>query len=220
VRLVGVLPAAGRAERLQPLDGSKELLEIGGRPVLDYAVERLRAADPDEIRIVVRPEKDDLLERARALELTVVEAEPDTLAESVLAGVAGLARDDTVLVDLPDSIWEPIEGFRLLLGALRPGTDVVLATFSSAEPERGDVVETDADDRVTAVHVKSPEPPGDEVWGAVAARAGALGGLTRHAQPGTLFDHLARDGRVHAVRFPGEFLDIGTKEALARARST
>jgi glucose-1-phosphate thymidylyltransferase len=220
VRLVGVLPAAGRAERLQPLDGSKELLEIGGRPVLDYAVERLRAADPDEIRIVVRPEKDDVLERARALELTVVEAEPDSLAESVLAGVAGLADDDTVLLDLPDSIWEPVDGFRLLLGALRPGTDVVLATFRSAEPERGDVVEADADDRVTAVHVKSPEPPGDEVWGAVAARARALNGLARRAQPGTLFDHLAREGRVHAVRFPGEFLDIGTKEALARARST
>ena len=47
MRLVGVLPAAGHAERLQPLDGSKELLEIRGRPVLDYAVERLRAADPD-----------------------------------------------------------------------------------------------------------------------------------------------------------------------------
>jgi glucose-1-phosphate thymidylyltransferase len=220
VRLVGVLPAAGRAERLQPLDGSKELLEIGGRPVLDYAVERLRAADPDEIRIVVRPQKDDVRERALALELTVVEAEPKSLAESVLAGVAGLADDDTVLVDLPDAIWEPVDGFRLLLGALGPGTDVVLATFRSAEPERGDVVEVDADDRVTAVHVKSPEPPGNEVWGAVAARAAALGALRSHAQPGNLFDELAREGRVHAVRFPGEFLDIGTKEALARARST
>jgi glucose-1-phosphate thymidylyltransferase len=220
VRLVGVLPAAGRAERLQPLEGSKELLEIGGRPVLDYAVERLRAADPDEIRMVVRPEKDDVVERARALELTVVEARPESLAESVLAGSAGLADDDTVLLDLPDSIWEPVGGFRLLLAALTPGTDVVLGTFRSAEPERGDVVEADADDRVTAVHVKSPEPPGDEVWGAVAARAGALGGLTRHSQPGDLFDELAREGRVHAVRFPGEFLDIGTKEALARARST
>lgn len=220
MRLVGVLPAAGRAERLQPLDGSKELLEIGGRPVLDYSVDRLRAADPDEIRIVVRPEKEDVLERARALQLTVVEARPESLAESVLAGIAGLADDDTVLLDLPDSIWEPVDGFRLLLGALGPGTDVVLATFRSAEPERGDVVVADADDRVTAVHVKSPEPPGNEVWGAVAARAGALSELRSHAEPGDLFDELAREGRVHAVRFPGEFLDIGTKEALARARST
>ena len=220
MRLVGVLPAAGRAERLQPLDGSKELLEIAGRPVLDFSVDRLRAADPDEIRIVVRPEKEDVLERARALELTVVEARPESLAYSVLAGIAGLADDDTVLLDLPDSIWEPVDGFRHLLGALGPGTDVVLATFRSAEPERGDVVEADADNRVTAVHVKSPKPPGNDVWGAAAARAGALSALRSHAQPGDLFDKLAHEGRVHAVRFPGEFLDIGTKEALARARST
>jgi glucose-1-phosphate thymidylyltransferase len=220
VRVVGVLPAAGRAERLQPLDGSKELLEVGGRPVLDYAVERLRAADPEEIRIVVRPEKEDVVERAQALELAVVEARPESLAESVFAGIAGLADDDAVLIDLPDSIWEPVDGFRLLLAALTPGRDVVLGTFRSPEPERGDVVAADADDRVTAVHVKSPEPPGAEVWGAVVARVGALGGLARHEQPGRLFDELAREGRVHAVRFPGEFLDIGTKEALARARST
>jgi CTP:molybdopterin cytidylyltransferase MocA len=50
MRVVGVLPAAGRAARLQPLAGSKELLELGGRPVLEYAVERLRAGGADETR--------------------------------------------------------------------------------------------------------------------------------------------------------------------------
>jgi len=40
--IVGVIPAAGHAIRLQPLSGSKELLEIGGRPVMDYLVERMR----------------------------------------------------------------------------------------------------------------------------------------------------------------------------------
>ena len=56
------------------------------------------------------------------------------------------------------------------------------------------------------------------MWGAAAARAGALAGLRRHPDPGHLFDELARDGRVRAVRFPGEFIDVGTKEALAAAR--
>ncbi|HZB36129.1 MAG TPA: NTP transferase domain-containing protein [Gaiellaceae bacterium] len=56
-RIVGVVPAAGHATRLQPLEGSKELLEIGGRPVFDYLVERLRAGGAEEIRVVTRPEK-------------------------------------------------------------------------------------------------------------------------------------------------------------------
>jgi NDP-sugar pyrophosphorylase family protein len=194
------------------------MLELGGRPMLDYAVERLRTAPVDEIRIVVRPEKHDVVDRAGALGLTVVEARPGTLSDSMLAGIAGLADDHIVLLDLPDSIWEPIDGFRLLLEALTTEADIVLAAFPSAEPERGDVVEVDRDDRVAAVHAKSAEPRGNLVWGAVAARAGSLSGLTRHAQPGDLFDELARGGRVRAVRFPGEFIDIGTREALERAK--
>jgi glucose-1-phosphate thymidylyltransferase len=217
-RLIGVLPAAGTAERLQPISGSKEVLALGGRPVLDYAVERLRAARPDEIRVVVRPDKADVTERARVLALEVVEARPRNLAESIVAGIAPLADEDAVIVDLPDSLWGPVDGFDVLLRKLETETDVVLAIFRSAEPERGDVVELPAEDRVVAVHVKSPDPPGDWVWGAFAARVGVLRALERYRDPGHCFDDLARRGRVRAVRFPGEFIDIGTKEALARAR--
>jgi len=186
--------------------------------LLDYAVQRLESAEPDEIRIVVRPDKLDVLDRARALRLSVVEARPRTLAESILAGVGNLASDDVVLLDLPDSLWEPIDGFARLLRELGDDTDVALAVFRSGEPERGDVVELDNEDMVVAVHVKSPIPPAELVWGAAAARAGALAGLDRHSEPGHLFDELARGGRVRAVPFAGEFVDIGTKEALARAR--
>jgi NDP-sugar pyrophosphorylase family protein len=218
LKVVGVLPAAGRAERLQPLAGSKELLEVGGRPVLEYAVERLQAAPADEIRIVTRPDKTDVRERADALGLTVVSAEPSTLAESIAAGVGVIDPNAVVLIDLPDSLWEPVDGFARLLGALSPGVDVVLAVFRSAEPERGDVVDVGPGDVVRGVAVKPAEPAGNLVWGAVAVRAAALAGLRDYREPGQLFDALAREGRALAVRFGGEFIDIGTKEALARAR--
>ena len=216
--MVGVLPAAGHAARLQPLGGSKELLELAGRPVLDYAVERMRAGGAAEIRIVTRPDKGDVRTHAHELGLTVVDAEPETLAESIATGADGLAADDVVLIDLPDSVWEPVDGLAALVEALEPGTDAVLAVFRSTEPERGDVVEVDRDGAVHSVSVKPSEPAGDLVWAAVAARASALRSLRRHPDPGQLFDELAHGGRVRAVRFPGEFIDIGTKEALARAR--
>lgn len=219
VKVVGVLPAAGRAERLQPLAGSKELLEVGGRPVLDYAVERMRAAAAGEIRVVTRPDKADVCKHAARLGLDVILAEPATLAESIRTGVGGLEPDDVVLIGLPDSVWHPLDGFAQLVHALEPGTDVVLGVFRSSEPERGDVVDIGSDGSVHSVTVKPAGPAGDLVWGAVAARAGALAGLDRHAEPGHFFDELARAGRARAVRFPGEFVDIGTKEALARARA-
>jgi glucose-1-phosphate thymidylyltransferase len=218
LRLVGVLPAAGRAERLQPLTVSKELLEVGGRPVLEYAVERMRAAAPDEIRVVTRPDKVDVRDHARGLGLAVVEAEPETLSESIAEGAAGLAAEDVVLICLPDSIWHPVDGFAELVRNLSPAADLVLAVFRSSEPERGDVVDVAADGLVRGVAVKPREPAGELVWGAVAARARCLAGLRLHREPGHLFDEVARSGRALAVRFPGEFIAIGTKEALARAR--
>jgi glucose-1-phosphate thymidylyltransferase len=218
-RVVGVVPAAGHAERLQPLRGSKETVSVGGRPVLDYVVERLQAAPADEIRLVTRPEKRDVRERALALGLTVVEARPETLSRSILAGIAGLGADDVVLLGLPDSVWEPRDGFARLLEALTAETAIVLGLFRSREPQRGDVVALDSDGRVTAVHVKAAEPPGDLVWGIAAARADVLVALRHHDEPGDVFDELARGGRALAVRFPGEFIDIGTKEALERARA-
>jgi glucose-1-phosphate thymidylyltransferase len=212
-----VLPAAGRAERLQPLTVSKEMLEVGGRPVLEYAVERMRAAAADEIRVVTRPDKPDVRDHARRLGLAVVEAEPGTLSESIAAGADGLTPDDVVLIGLPDSIWHPVDGFAELVRNLSPAAGLVLGVFRSSEPERGDVVDV-ADGVVRGVAVKPRQPAGDLVWGAVAARAECLAGLRLHREPGHLFDELARNGRALAVRFPGEFIDIGTKEALARAR--
>ena len=37
--IVGVIPAAGHATRLQPLSGSKEVLAVDGKPVIDYLVQ-------------------------------------------------------------------------------------------------------------------------------------------------------------------------------------
>ncbi|MDQ3085467.1 MAG: hypothetical protein M3Q67_01535 [Actinomycetota bacterium] len=43
MEIVGVIPAAGHALRLQPLVGSKEMLESGGSPIMDSLVECMRA---------------------------------------------------------------------------------------------------------------------------------------------------------------------------------
>jgi NDP-sugar pyrophosphorylase family protein len=210
-----VIPAAGAATRLQPIDGSKELLEVGGRPVFDYVVERMQAGGADEIRIVTRPDKTDVSAHAAQLGLSVLEAEPPTAAASVATALDGLADGDTVLIGFPDSIWEPVDGYALLV---REPADLVLGVFSSPEPERSDVVELEGAE-VRAVHVKVAEPPGNLVWGAAAVRRGALDSLEASVELGHHFDRLARNGRARSVVFPGEFLDIGTREALARARS-
>ena len=211
---IGVVPAAGRAERLQPLPCSKEVYPVGGRPVMDYVVERLRAADCEELRLVTRPDKADVIEHAEALGAKIVTGEPPTMAASIALGVRGLAHSDAVLVGLPDTLWEPMNGFVQLLAHLETA-DLVLGVFESDEPERSDVVVLDERGAVRRVHVKEPDPPGHLVWGCFAARAGALDGLERCPTPGHYFAGLAVAGTVQAVRFPGQLVDIGTPEALA-----
>ena len=213
---VGLIPAAGHAERLQPLPCSKEVYPVGGRPVMDYVVERLRAAHCRELRVVTRPDKKDVIEHARELGAELVMGTPPTLAVSLALGLQGLGASDVVLVGLPDTVWEPMDGFVQLLDRLEDGADIVLGVFESDEPERSDVVVLDHQGLVQRVHVKEPDPPSNLVWGCFAARVGALAGLERSPSPGHFFD-----GReVAAVVLPGRMLDIGTPEALAAAEAT
>ena len=212
--IVGVIPAAGYATRLGPLPCSKEVLRVGGRPMIEYLVERMRLAPATEIRVVTRPEKRDVAREARRLGATVIEGRPGTVAESVLLGLGGLGREDVVLLGFPDSLWEPVDGFPKLVEALVAGTDVVLGCFRSKELERSDVVIVDEGGGVRAVQVKPARPASGVVWGCCAARARVLRDLTAHAEPGELFDRLAREGLVRGVVFASEFVDVGTPEAL------
>jgi glucose-1-phosphate thymidylyltransferase len=216
VRPVGLIPAAGYAERLQPLPCSKEVYPVGGRPVMDYLVDRLRAADCRELRVVTRPEKRDVAEHARALGARIIEGHPHTLAESLLLGIAGLDPSEVVVVGLPDTIWHPSDGFVRLLQQLDEATEVVLGVFVSDEPERSDVVVFNEDGVVREIHVKQAEPPGRLVWGCLAARVRALVDMEPGEEPGRHLAVLAASGGVRAVQFPGKMVDIGTRESLER----
>lgn len=212
-RIVGVVPAAGYATRLQPLVGSKEVHSVRGRPVMDYLIDRLVRAGCDEIRVVTRPEKADVIAHAERQNLTVVLAHPRSVSRSLLAGLDGVRPDDLVLLGFPDTIWEPLDGFVRLLEALE-GFEVALGLFRGREPQRSDVVEFAESGIVTSVQVKPSTPRSDWIWGMAAARRRALDALSTHREPGAAFDSMSSREEVVGVRLPGPFIDIGTSEAL------
>jgi dTDP-glucose pyrophosphorylase len=214
--IVGVVPAAGLATRLQPLASSKEVLLIRGRPVIDYLLERMWAGGAEEIRVVTRPEKEDVARHAERGGALVVLAEPASVCESLLAALTGVAEGDVVLLGFPDTIWEPVDGFGPLVRALGSGYDVALGLFTGPEPERSDVVTIDEDGTVLGVEIKPAKPESSLIWGCAADRADALLGLERHGEPGEYFDELARRGAVTGIHLSDTFGDIGTPEALER----
>ncbi len=218
--IVGVVPAAGHATRLQPLEGSKEVLPVGGKPVMDYLVERMRKGGCTRLRVVTRAEKTDVIAHSLELGAELVLAEPASVSESFFAGMKGLSPDDIVLIGFPDTIWEPQDAYQVLVRAVKDGCDAALGLFRIRESDlsRSDVVPLDDGGRVVAVDVKPARPSSDWVWGCAAAQVSAMEGLPRVEWPGRYFDQLCAEGRdVRGFPLSHEWLDIGTKDALVEA---
>lgn len=217
MNIVGVLPAAGHATRLQPLDCSKEVLPVGGRPVMDYVVDRMRTGGATSLLVVTREDKQDVVAHAREIGAVVVLAAPETVTESFAAAVRLVADDDVVLIGWPDTIWEPADGYRRLVDEVERGREIAIGLFRlTRDLERSDVVTVSDDGLVQRVHVKPRTPPSSWVWGCAAARARSLRDLATDPWPGGYFDTLARGGvAIGAVRLSDVWIDIGTKEALA-----
>ena len=217
--IVGVVPAAGHALRLQPLPHSKELLDVGGRPIMDYLVERMRAAGADELRVITRPEKQDVIDHAARLGASVVLGNPPTINDSLAAGMAGLAPDDIVLLGFPDSLWEPLDGFHRLLEVVQAGAEVALGLFDAPGIEGSDYLVLDESGAITDIDIKPVTPRSTWIWGCAAAPGpGARGagrrGVAQHPHAGAACAR-SRGGRRAPV------LDLlGHRHALvARARA-
>lgn len=215
--IVGVVPAAGYALRLQPLPHSKELVDVGGRPIMDYLVERMRAAGADELRVVTRPEKQDVIDHAGRLGASVVLGNPPTINDSLAAGIAGLAPDDVVLLGFPDSLWAPLDGFHRLVEVVQAGPEVALGLFDAPGIEGSDYLVLDESGAIMDIDIKPVAPRSTWIWGCAAARARALEGLADFEWPSTHMLALrARGVEVAGVRLSSTYLDIGTHSSLER----
>lgn len=216
--IVGIVPAAGHARRLQPIAGSKEMLLVRERPIIDHLVSCMRAAQADELRVVTLREKPDVADHARAAGATVVLGNPATVAESLALGLAGLSAATVALIGFPDTLFGPPDAFRRLVAELGRA-DAVLGLFHTPEAHRGDIVDV-RHGRVLRVEPKPRAPRTDLIWSLLVARASVLRGLRDVREPGHLLDRLARSGRVAGVDLGSDFIDIGVPASLAAARES
>src|SRR5690349_19109362 len=117
----GIVPAAGRGSRIQPLAFSKELLPVGSRAesgierpcaVSEYLLERMILGGADKICLVISPGKSDIMEYfggsyAGAPLAYVLQPQASGLCDAVFRAEAVVVRDEPVVVGLPDTIWFP-----------------------------------------------------------------------------------------------------------------
>lgn len=213
---IGIIPAAGHAKRLQPLDRSKETIEVAGRPILLHLVERMRIAEADRIRVVTRPAKRDVVELSVSHGLEVVRRTPPTSAASVLAGAADIDPDAIVLIGFPDTIWKPVHAFRELVHLVEDGAPLALGCFDSPEPSSGDVVTVDNHGRLVDIAIKPEAPTSTRIWGCFAARRATLEDLDATDELSAFLVRCAATAQIPCRSF-GTILDIGTRSGLAAA---
>jgi dTDP-glucose pyrophosphorylase len=221
VRIAGIIPAAGYGTRLKRPGGSKEVYRVGAKPVMDYEIERMRLAPCDQLRVVTRPEKTDVIEHARHHGAVIVEGHPSCLAQSFFTGLKDLPDDHVALLGFPDSLWwpEPNDGYRHVIEFFRSGGwDVALGLLPAPDMRREEPVLYDHDSgRVWGLEFKPEHPSADRTWACAVATVGVLRGLEDHEEAGIFFNSLCPTGRVGALPLTGTFIDMGTAPGLEHA---
>jgi glucose-1-phosphate thymidylyltransferase len=238
--MIGIIPAAGAGERIQPLGCSKELLPVGSRviaggerpkAVAEYLVERMIAAGAEQICMVISAEKTDIIryfaERDYAAEIFyVLQPQPLGLCDALFRAEPFARSHEQVLIGLPDTIWFPENVYRTALGALS-GAEVSLALFPVPNPEMFDAVVCDDFGYVRNVQVKTPNAESHWIWGAITTTGLAFRSLkllweSRHRTDqyiGHLFNaYTAAGNSIRGVHAGELYMDVGTLEGYRLAQ--
>jgi glucose-1-phosphate thymidylyltransferase len=231
----GIIPAAGRGSRIQPLAFSKELLPVGARvlddtqrprAVSEYLLERLIRGGADKICFVIAAGKSDILEYfgsefGGADLVYVVQPHAAGLCDAIFRARALIDDDETVAVGLPDTIWFPEDGLAAL-----PAELLSFLLFPVERPELFDAVALDAAERVIEIRVKQQNPGTRWIWGAfkmpgrIFHELRALWETREHQDEyiGTLVNaYLAAGGTAIGCKAGHAYVDVGTLDGYRAA---
>ncbi len=179
--VVGLVPAAGLAKRLQPFPCSKEIFPVGfaidtatGLPrpkvAAQYLLEQFRAAGISIVYMVIRDGKWDIPNYFRdgsflklSLAYVVIPGSlgpPDTIDRAF-----DFIEQKRVAFGFPDILFGPDDAFRQLIDVqARTKAEVVLGLHRVYDPSAWDMVEYEADGRVRTIAMKPASTPLTYGW--------------------------------------------------------
>ncbi len=224
----GIVPAAGRGSRIQPLAFSKELLPVGSRidngaerpcAVSEYLLERMLRGGADKICFVISPGKSDIMEYygggyGGAKIAYVVQPQPLGLCDAIFQAAPLIRDDEPVIVGLPDTVWFPADALAEL-----PDDELSFLLFPVDRPEAFDAVVLEPSGTVREIQVKSPEAASNWIWGAFKMPGRVLhelhllwsGREPRDEYIGTLVNaYLRAGGSAIGVSAGQRYADVGT----------
>lgn len=181
MKKIGLIPAAGTADRIAPLPCSKELYPIGFqsigtergvRPkvVSQYLLEKMQIADIADAYIVLRKGKWDIPEyfgdgQALNMHLAYLIMNLPFGVPYTVDQAYPYIKDSTVVFGFPDIIFRPDNAFVSLLSRQAESkADVVLGLFPTRRSQKADMVNLDADGRIREIIIKPDQTELHYAW--------------------------------------------------------
>ena len=227
-RAKALILAGGLGSRLRPLTDMipKCLVPIGGRALLDYWVECLIEAGISEARINTHAHAERMREHIGSVNaagrLRLAESyEPELLGSAgTVAANADLADDaDEIVIIYADNLSD-IDLRPLIAFHRQHGDPLTMVLFRAPNPRACGIADLDGEGRIVSF-VEKPERPTSDLAnaGLYVVDAAAYREIAAMGAFDLGFDVLPKFvGRMRGWVWGGYYLDIGTHEALERAR--
>lgn len=184
--VIGLVPAAGQASRLEPLPVSKELFPVGFGPVrgkqglrpkvaAQYLLEQMQLAGAGKAFIVLRKGKWDIPNyfgdgQGQHMHLAYLIMRHPYGVPYTLDQAYPFIPSATIIFGFPDVIFFPKNAYVRLLDQLSDsGADIALGVFKvKRRPEKMDMLEMDAQDRIRRIVIKPEQTSLRDTWIAAA----------------------------------------------------
>lgn len=181
---IGLIPAAGRGERLG-FPFPKELYPViennQYRPVSNYILENMIHAGVKHISIVINDTKHQLIKYfgngnrfGCNISYVVQELRKDDLNVTRTPGLAEamdtpyhLTKDKIVFFGMADTIIRPTNFFKVAAEELTDEVDVILCMFHTDRPEKAGMVQLGKDNLVKKIDDKPAKTDLEWMWGAM-----------------------------------------------------
>jgi glucose-1-phosphate thymidylyltransferase len=223
--------AAGYATRLRPLTDSiaKPLLPVGGRPMVDWILDRIAETSADEVHLVTNGRFAADFERWAADKDVHVHDDGTTSNRDRLGAIGDIdfvGLDDDLLVIASDNLFDYSLADYESYWRHKGGCCIAVYDVGDLElAKKYGVVDVDADDRVTNFVEKPEHPPttlcATATYMYTREHAALIPTYLREGnppdQPGNFIAWLHTRAPVYAYRFPGEWYDIGDQAQLFEA---
>jgi glucose-1-phosphate thymidylyltransferase len=223
--------AAGYATRLRPLTDTiaKPLLPVGGRPMVDWILDRIADTSADEIHLVTNARFAPDFGRWAEGKDVHVHDDGTTSNEDRLGAVGDIdfvGIDDDLLAIASDNLFDYSLADYEAYWRAKGGSCIAVHDVGDVElAKKYGIVDVDEDDRVTNFIEKPENPPTTLCATAtylyrredVARVKTYLAEGNPPDQPGNYVAWLHQRAPVYAYRFPGEWYDIGDAAQLLEA---